>query len=527
MILITSAAYVNSEFQIEFGRLPPAFLPIGNIRLFEWQIRALRNRFPAEQIWLSVPASYDLPPKDQRYLNCNEISILRIDENLSLADSVACALTMLRDTGEGLRLLHGDTLLTDIPSMLDVIGIVETNDDYDWEVEKIENHSESVWCGYFAFSDVNFLKSKLRLSKGNFISAIKLYDYGLKMKRHNINTWYDFGHINTYIQSRTRLTTERAFNSLVIRDGCVRKTGKPFKKIIAEAAWYKGIPLDLRVFCPQLLDAGYDDERNPFYLLEYLPLPPLNDIFVHGKNPVFFWNKIFELCNDFLTRCHEQALDAKTKRAVELSAAKLAKEKTYERLFEFFRQTGFPDLDTPLSINGEYVSSLSVIVQKCLDKLDKTSPVFGISHGDFCLSNILFDSRSERIKVIDPRGLDAQGQCSVYGDLRYDLAKLTHSIVGLYDHIISGAFQVRSEKDMGEHKFYLEIDVEERVKLTQEIFLNKTYINSLEPVDVMPLTILLFLSMLPLHVDNPQRQIALFANALRLYAKFIYNGELQ
>jgi hypothetical protein len=35
--------------------------------------------------------------------------------------------------------------------------------------------------------------------------------------------------------------------------------------------------------------------------------------------------------------------------------------------------------------------------------------------------------------------------------------------------------------------------------------------------DVQPLVVLLFLSMLPLHSDNPARQAAFFANALRLY----------
>ena len=30
MILISSAAYVISEFQAELGRIPPCFLPLGN-----------------------------------------------------------------------------------------------------------------------------------------------------------------------------------------------------------------------------------------------------------------------------------------------------------------------------------------------------------------------------------------------------------------------------------------------------------------------------------------------------------------
>ena len=35
MILITSASYVNQELQNEFGRIPAAFLPLKNKRLYE------------------------------------------------------------------------------------------------------------------------------------------------------------------------------------------------------------------------------------------------------------------------------------------------------------------------------------------------------------------------------------------------------------------------------------------------------------------------------------------------------------
>ena len=57
MILIASAAYLDTEFQIEFGKLPPAFLPIGNRRLYERQLVAIKNKFPDEDIYISLPES--------------------------------------------------------------------------------------------------------------------------------------------------------------------------------------------------------------------------------------------------------------------------------------------------------------------------------------------------------------------------------------------------------------------------------------------------------------------------------------
>lgn len=523
MILIASASYVNSEFQVEFGRLPPSFLPIGNVRLFERQIQVLQQNFPGEDIYLSLPASYELPPKDARYLDLNNVLILRSDEHLPLSDAIAYALSKARNTTptEGIRLLHGDTLVADIPTELDVIGVVETEDDYPWEVDKFEPHTKSVWCGYFSFSNGNVFKKALLSTKAGFVDAVRQYDSSMMMRREDIRHWYDFGHINTYFQSRARITTERAFNSLTIEDGCVRKKGIPFDKISAEANWFRKLPASLRSFCPQFIEEGSDVNGHPYYSLEYLPLPPLNDVFVHGKNSASFWNKIFKLCDDFMSRCHGQQLDNVTVNRIAISAAKLAKEKTNSRLQEFYKQTDFIGQDVPLSLNGERLPTLQFIIEHCVSEWEQSALKPGIAHGDFCLSNILFDSRSDRIKVIDPRGLDASGNRTIVGDLRYDLAKLTHSVIGLYDHIISGGFDVHTEMRFGVCALKLDIPIDKRIESIQELFLARTFIGNLKPREVIPLTVLLFLSMLPLHADKPHRQLGLFANALRLYTNYV------
>jgi hypothetical protein len=178
-------------------------------------------------------------------------------------------------------------------------------------------------------------------------------------------------------------------------------------------------------------------------------------------------------------------------------------------------------MDVANSINGNIVPTLRQIVEECLSKIRKCDARIGVLHGDLCLSNILFESRLGRIKVIDPRGLNAKGQFSFYGDLRYDLAKLTHSVIGLYDHILAGTYSLEREYGADLCSFELEIHVDERVRSVQNAFIDREFLLGLNPLDVMPITILLFLSMLPLHADEPRRQDALLANALRLYAFFM------
>jgi len=520
MILISSAAYVNSEFQIEFGRLPPAFLPVGNRRIFERQVDTLRKTFPEEHIYLSLPTTYLLSSKDEIVLGKLGVRILRSEETLSLAESVKFAISEAAEYDGSFRLLHGDTWLSEVPSALDLIGIVETQEDYSWEVEDVSTASESVWCGYFAFSDVRAFHASLDAAKRDFIGAVRAYDTKRPLQRCKVGGWHDFGHVNTYFQSRARLTTERSFNELLIADGCVRKSGTPPEKIRAEENWFRSIPPALRIYTPQLISSSVELPSRPHYVLEYLPLPPLNEVFVHGRNPVFYWDRIFSLCGNFLAACEAGLPAGADVRTIEASAAALAEIKTWRRLDQFVSGAGRPGLDTPLAINGCRVPSLRRIVTECLEQVSAIPFVPGILHGDLCLSNVLFDSRSDRIKVIDPRGLDEQGDLTIVGDLRYDLAKLTHSVIGLYDHIIAGAFSLSSSLDDETLHFALEIHIDERIKKIQEIFLERSFLGKLSATTVMPLTILLFLSMLPLHSDNSGRQTALLANALRLYSLF-------
>lgn len=515
MILITSAAYVNAEFQTEFGRLPPAFLPVGNRRLFEHQIEAARKHFPDVALAISLPDSYQLAEKDARYLARHGVQTIRSDERLDLASAIAAALTQLPPGAMPLRILHGDTLVTDLPQEADVIGIVRTTEDYAWEVEQADHAAESVWCGYFCFADPGLFAALLNESAQGFTAAVRGYSAQRPLQRVEVAGWFDFGHVNTYFHSRARLTTERAFNSLKISDGCVRKTGTPQRKIMAEAQWFRSLPPPLRVFTPQLIDC---DSEQVSYTLEYLPIPPLNEVFVHGRNPIFYWDNIFLRCAEFMQRCHAQALDAEARDKAVRDFNALAGAKTWERLEAFKAHAQGINLDNPNEINGIALPPLGAIVEHCLRLLEATRPLPGLIHGDFCLSNILFDSRSGRIKVIDPRGLDSEHRLTSDGDLRYDIAKLAHSVVGLYDHIVAGAFELEIGLTPALNRFTLDIHTDQRTLDIQDVFLDLELLPGVTPRQLMPMVVLLFISMLPLHADRPQRQAAFLANALRLYS---------
>jgi thiamine kinase-like enzyme len=126
-----------------------------------------------------------------------------------------------------------------------------------------------------------------------------------------------------------------------------------------------------------------------------------------------------------------------------------------------------------------------------------------IGHGDPCFSNILYDKRIRLLRLIDPRG--AADRDALWGDPHYDFAKLSHSVLGGYDYIVNGLYQLNLNADLR-----LQLTTSEKSWLAYAA----AFTRHLEGrfIDVRRIRILeasLFLSLLPLHQDVP-RNLAAF-----------------
>jgi hypothetical protein len=135
-----------------------------------------------------------------------------------------------------------------------------------------------------------------------------------------------------------------------------------------------------------------------------------------------------------------------------------------------------------------------------------------VVHGDLCLSNILYDLRSRVCKLLDPRG--SFGAAGIYGDPRYDVAKLYHSIYGLYDFITNDLFDVSIDGA----RVKLRIHSRPQHARIQERF-EKVFFSRFDRREILLITGLLFASMPALHYDAPRRQMAMYARALELLAE--------
>lgn len=490
MILITSGAYIDSSLASEFGNIPPCMLPVQNKRLYEHQIELIRNQFGYdEKIVISLPNSYRIDEYDINRINELNAEVVKVDENLSLGESIVFILSNIEN--DVLYILHGDTLFSNLSKELNICSVGKPDAFYNWTYTDF--NFNKVYTGFFSFKSTDFLLKNLVKHNCNFNYAMRV----LKLKEIELEGWLDFSLTSTYYRSISKFTTQRAFNDLSITEYSVTKSSEDIIKMQAESNWLTSIPAQLKKYAPQVYNKTKDS-----YTIEYLYNSSLANIFVFGNLDINSLKSILDKCTEYIN------LEKQYKPNTRINTNYLYTEKTLSRL-------SYLNLDENYTINGVQVGSIRDIIEDLDTYIDKDCYKYNsIMHGDLCFSNILYDSRSNHIKLIDPRGVDNKHSISIYGDWRYDVAKLAHSVIGKYDFIIANRFKYKENSPTGiefEIEYYNFYETEELDKYFDKFFDFKMY---------YPIMINLFLSMIPLHSDNVMRQKAMLANALKLYVEF-------
>jgi Phosphotransferase enzyme family len=362
--------------------------------------------------------------------------------------------------------------------------------------------------------------------------------------------FHDFGSVDTFWQSRFKHLSSRSFNKLELDldKGVIRKTSRS-PLFEGQASWYtKAVeaqarsetPASIKKFLPSSsLTLNPSSNIHPEYTLELelLGSPSLADLL--NRHPsADTWLTAARRVSDLLTALHGIRY-ACGSNVFQESCYYMYITKTNSRLREFFDQR--PDLlslqkDRIEILDGEshLIQDIRLIKEHHLTFSKLRSRVNyepTLLHGDLCFSNILFDTKTTVLKVIDPRGEFLIPKLlnpvqSAYGDPAYDLAKLLHSCEGFYDLILNrSAKYIRKEDGVWSFQVF-EPGILNNLKLFKETIL--TTVNRFEhgaslirrAYAIQPL---LFLSMLPLHYDNPERQKQLLLRGLHLLFNYRYD----
>ena len=433
--------------------------------------------------------------------------------NLSNTIQIILGDTLIRDSFD----VEGDYVYTHLVEDSSRWCIVELDTDGYVKVyhEKKENPRVpfQALCGFYKLSESHeFYNVLLKcIVDGNTQLSDALMSYGTKhsLKGHSASQWFDFGNLENLLSAKRQLLQSRYFNSLYIHPvlNTITKESDFDEKLRNELKWYEDLPSELSVLAPRILQKSEKEGRLVF-TQEYYGYPTLSELFLYSDLTSDSWHgivrKLLEIVNEF------------SKYPTQLKAEELLEiylNKTHERLgLLFLEEPAWKILFEAKTIwinekeyRGFYQLELS-LKDYVENLVKKVKP--GILHGDLCFSNILFDINSQIVKLIDPRG--SFGRIGIYGDQRYDMAKLRHSIHGLYDYIVSDLFEV-SVSDLNINFAIFANEIPPAVTLD---FDRQLVENGFNPDEIQFIEGLLFISMLPLHKDKPHRQQVMFAQGM-------------
>ena len=376
--------------------------------------------------------------------------------------------------------------------------------------------------GYYKFSNTKLLKdvAAYETTKGdkNFIRILGAYNSKIPVKIKRTENWLDFGHISGAVQARLALFNAREFNNLKVDAvrGTITKTSRKKQKLLDEANWYQSLPTELSCYAPRVLNVE-ENEKEAKVEMELYGYANLAETFIYGSNNLEDWYNIIES----LLKVHK-VFEKYTEPADKTEFEEIYQNKTHQRLQEITDKN--PEINEMM--HSEYITINNIhyknypLIKKDLEKAIAKLIMYNkrtVVHGDYCFSNILFDPMHYIFKLVDPRGRFKTQ--TIYGDPRYDIAKLRHSIVGLYDFIVAGLYRL-TLCDKSKYEFQISTPI---LAEKLEIFFDELVVEyGYNSKEIKLIEALLFLTMIPLHSDDIQRQKAFYLTAITKLNEVLY-----
>lgn len=462
------------------------------------------------------------------FSNKMELQLVRLQESQSILHSIKAGLDTIVQNGL-VRIILGDTLIQDAyESKDDFIYINEVENSARWclaqtdskgyvqhyiEKQRISGKPLKALCGYYHLHDSRLITDCVDRAIANgqrqISDALAVYQQERAIQARWVKKWFDFGNLDNLLTAKQQLLQSRYFNSLSIDPilNTITKVSELDEKLRNELNWYESLPDKLKVLTPRIISK--EERKGKLHLVqEYYGYPTLAELFLYSDLILENWTTILQK----LSAVHHEF----SKYRQDISQNDLSYiylEKTFDRLSALANQdTSWESLlqEDHITINGKEYLGLqklkSFIAEAARDLSENGHGA--IIHGDFCFSNILYDYNNQIVRLIDPRG--SFGSIGIYGDPRYDMAKLRHSFVGLYDYIVSDLFEIQTDDNRFEYKLYNNALATQ----TSVVFDNMVVDLGYDPAEIKFIEALLFLSMLPLHQDKPDRQKAMFLTGL-------------
>lgn len=324
------------------------------------------------------------------------------------------------------------------------------------------------------------------------------------------NIFADLTDYNTLLMFISSGFDARYFNSLQGDAYTVTKRSTDKKKMKMEYSYYWLLPEAMKNW--MVMPYDYKETKvDASYTMERMPMTDIAIRWTHGAVDIEELRNILDKTFYFFNHRAEkkitneeyvEARDSLYVKKVKKRISDLKQKPEYGVLAQLVKSgTEFDSVD-------EIVDYYLRLYEK-ITKSKKVVPKSVIGHGDVFFANMLYSKELNLLRLIDPKG--ALTEAELWMDPYYDIAKLSHSVCGNYDFFNTGSYSVELDKDM---KFVLTVHHDN----TRAVEIFKTYLakNGYDYILVRLYEASLFLSMLPLHIDNSHKVFGFILNAISI-----------
>jgi hypothetical protein len=319
----------------------------------------------------------------------------------------------------------------------------------------------------------------------------------------------DISDISSFLNFFSGGFEARYFNQLVGDKHTLEKRSSDKLKIEKEYRFYHLIPDRMKAWFVMPYDFKVETDYAS-YTMERLNVPDMALQWIHNAVSERELSLFLDKVGSFIKNRPNREISSQ---AYENRFKELYLNKVLERMDKLRSTEQFSKIETYIHNGTEF--TLESIMESYQSLLMKIYPLVSgkqevIGHGDLCFSNILYDKNSYLVKFIDTKG--ALSENDLWTDPYYDLAKLSHSILGNYDFINNELFSVSLDNTL---------ELQMSLKSRNLSFHQQTFVRKMDDLgyDMRVIRLCeasLFLSMLPLHIDNPRKVVAFILNAINI-----------
>lgn len=320
----------------------------------------------------------------------------------------------------------------------------------------------------------------------------------------------DLGRLRDFLTLAAGSTAARHFNAVSMDTYFYTKSSSDKRKMRAEYSFYGLVPEALRPWLVQPFDFRDEGERASYRMMRYYhadaALQWVHDAFDAESFAAFADRLLFFVAQRPRKPCPRG------------EGAALARElfvaKVQSRLATLLQMPEGRRIDQLLA-SAEQGLALERQLARYLRLFERHQKGFAtdhvaVGHGDPCFSNILYDQQRHLLQLVDPKG--ALDESELWTHPLYDVCKISHSVLGDYDFINGGLYTV----DLSSRN-----ELQLRIAHGRQPQLKPLFTARLKALGHDPRVVRLgeaslFLSMLPLHMDHPNKVLAFALAAARI-----------